>query len=174
MGQFFPNPFIKSRSLYLSGAGCQIPPHALGGMHDHRRDIMLTHKVTAAFAATAIATLGLSFTACAQDTTIVEPVPATDNNVFNAADINTNGQLDREEFVAFAVMKADEGDADFAEVRENGTYDDKFNAHDANADGALTPDEVAPKAAPESETSDWDMKGEETDTMEEEAEPEMN
>jgi hypothetical protein len=137
-------------------------------MHENRRDIMLTHKRTAAFAATAIATLGLSFSACAQDSTLIEPVPATDDNVFNAADINTNGQLDREEFVAFAVMKADEGDSDFAEVRENGTYDEKFNAHDANADGALTPEEVAPKA----ESSDWDMKGEESleDSMTDEAE----
>ncbi len=139
---------------------------------------MLTHKLTTTAVVTAIATLGLSFSACAQDTTIVEPVPATDDNVFNAADINTNGQLDREEFVAFAVMKADEGDADFAEVREQGTYDDKFNAHDANADGALTPDEVAPKK----DHSNWDMKDEmeepSTDEMDEEfdeeAEPDMN
>ncbi len=130
---------------------------------------MLTHKLTATIAATAIATLGMSFTACAQDQTIVEPVPTSDDSVFNAADINTNGQLDREEFVAFAVMKADEGDADFAIVREQGTYDDTFNTHDANADGALTPDEVAPKT----DESDWDMKDESEPEVMEEPTPEM-
>jgi len=112
---------------------------------------MLTHKLTRkttfALTTSALTALGLAFVASAQitdgqDTDMTEPAPAVQDTAFLSADINANGVLDREEFVSYAVMKADEGEADYTATRESGTYDDAFDLHDANADGALSPEEL--------------------------------
>lgn len=111
---------------------------------------MLTRQTTLILTTTALTALGLAFTASAQvtdpqDTDMMDPTPTVQDTAFLSADINANGELDREEFVSYAVMKADEGEKDYTEVRESGSYDDAFDIHDTNADGALSPEEVGNK-----------------------------
>lgn len=90
-----------------------------------------------------------------------EVEPTVQDTNFLAADINANGELDREEFVSFAVMKAAEGHKDFVLVRENGSYDDAFDQHDSNADGVFSPDELASvDAKGDAKDKDWTLKEE--------------
>ena len=63
---------------------------------------------------------------------------------FTAADVNTDGSLDRDEFLVFVSVKADEGDATFATIRDTGDYATAFITMDADADGKLSHGEAVP------------------------------
>lgn len=83
--------------------------------------------------------------ASAQDADPIMDKPVMDAPVvdaFAAADTNTDGALDRDEFVAFVVAKADAGDIDYKGVKLSGEYDNHFNTKDYNADGLLTAEEL--------------------------------
>lgn len=106
----------------------------------------------------AIAGSAFALGASAQE---AEVKPTIQDTNFLAADINANGELDREEFVSFAVMKAAEGHKEFVLVRENGSYDDAFDKYDSNADGAITPDELAElNAEGDAKNNNWSLKEE--------------
>lgn len=64
---------------------------------------------------------------------------------FTAADVNTDGSLDRDEFLVFVSVKADNGDVAFTKVRDTGDYEAAFTAMDVNADGKLNRSEAAPE-----------------------------
>jgi len=89
-----------------------------------------------------------SYAYAAQGPQDAEPIldkPAVETPVidaFTAADTNTDGALDRDEFVAFVVVKADSGDLDYKGVKLSGEYDNHFNTKDYNADGLLTAEEL--------------------------------
>lgn len=112
------------------------------------------------FMATMSAIAGSAFAlgASAQE---AEVKPTLQDTNFLAADINANGELDREEFVSFAVMKAAEGHKEFVLVRENGSYDDAFDKYNSNDDDAIIPDELVElNAEGEAKSKDWTLKGE--------------
>ena len=69
------------------------------------------------------------------------------NVAFTAADVNTDRSLDRDEFLVFVSVKADEGDATYATVRDTGDYATAFATLDVDADGKLSHDEAAPVSA---------------------------
>jgi len=94
--------------------------------------------------------LAVSPTAFAQDDTpeLTPEVQTVDS--FTSADIDSDGALDRDEFVSFVVMKSDEGDADYKAIKISGEYDNHFNTKDYNADGLLTAEEL--KLAPEDDS----------------------
>ena len=64
------------------------------------------------------------------------------NYVFMDTDINKDGGLDRDEFVAFAATKAEKGDEHYRALIVSGDYDNQFNTLDYNADGALSLEEI--------------------------------
>lgn len=64
------------------------------------------------------------------------------NYVFMDTDINKDGTLDRDEFVAFAATKAQKGDEHYRALVVSGDYDNQFNTLDYNADGVLDLEEI--------------------------------
>ncbi len=64
------------------------------------------------------------------------------NYIFMDTDINKDGSLDREEFVAFAATKAQKGDEHYRALVVSGDYDNQFNTLDYNADGVLSLEEI--------------------------------
>ena len=66
------------------------------------------------------------------------------DGAFTAADVNTDGSLDRDEFLVFVSVKADEGDVAFASIRDTGDYDTVFAKMDVDADGKLSHAEAVP------------------------------
>lgn len=63
---------------------------------------------------------------------------------FTAADVNTDGSLDRDEFLVFVSVKADNGDTAFATVRDTGDYDTAFAQMDVDANGKISYTEAKP------------------------------
>lgn len=76
------------------------------------------------------------------------------NYVFMDTDINKDGSLDREEFVAFAATQAQKGDEHYRALIVSGDYDTQFNTLDYNADGVLTLEEMKLPEAALSETDE--------------------
>lgn len=76
------------------------------------------------------------------------------NYVFMDTDINKDGSLDREEFVAFAATKAQKGDEHYRALIVSGEYDAQFNTLDYNADGVLSLEEMKLPEAALSETDE--------------------
>jgi hypothetical protein len=68
---------------------------------------------------------------------------------FMAADVNTDGKLDRDEFLVFVSVKADNGDTALAAVRDTGEYDTAFAQMDVDADGKLSHAEAVPASIEE-------------------------
>lgn len=83
-----------------------------------------------------------------------DPVAAN----FIAADLDQDGSLNADEFVSFAVMRAEAGDETFKDVVIGGEYDETFTAHDADASGGIEMSElsVQEKVAPEPEMAGSD------------------
>lgn len=112
--------------------------------------------------------------ACAQDTdygSATTELAATMEADFNAADLDQDSALNADEFVSFAVMRAESGEAAYADLVLSGDYETTFAAHDADASGTLSAQELGGKAdMDESLTSD-DM--DEMDEMDETVEPEL-
>ena len=105
-------------------------------------------KTTALFGATA--TLAIATAACAQDSTYTPNTETLDTvavDHFASSDIDASGNLDRDEFAAFAARHAEDGDAVYAQLMETGDYDIAFMTRDTNADGVLDTDELATPAA---------------------------
>ena len=78
--------------------------------------------------------------AFAQDSdqgSIFETSPDTVTTNFASADLDQDGSLNADEFVTFAVMRAENGDETFKDIVMGGEYDATFNAHDADASGGL-------------------------------------
>ncbi|NNC36313.1 MAG: EF-hand domain-containing protein [Acidimicrobiales bacterium] len=64
---------------------------------------------------------------------------------FTAADINADGSIDKDEFLVFVSVNADNGDVENTKVRDTGDYDKAFAKLDTNADGKLSRAEAAPE-----------------------------
>jgi hypothetical protein len=114
--------------------------------------------LTAAFITTAFAV-----PAFAQDVE-VEPVPEqveTTDTHFSSADLNQDGALSADEFVTYAVMKAEDGDEAMRTLVVSGDYDTKFAAHDADASASLTPDELGDAKVEEVDETPKPMETEE-------------
>lgn len=82
----------------------------------------------------------------------VEPVPemaTTTDAHFVSADLDQDGALSADEFVSYAVLKAEDGDEAMRTLVVSGDYDAKFAAHDADASASLTPDELGEVKAEE-------------------------
>lgn len=118
-----------------------------------------TMMISAIFAAAATPAL-------AQDVEkIVEPVPTAEAD-FMTSDLDQDGALDRDEFVTFAVMRKESGDAVFTEIVRAGDYDAKFIAHDHDANGSISTEELGhgekkseefePMIKPEAETPEME------------------
>jgi len=108
--------------------------------------------------------------AIAQDDTesILDTSPDTMATDFAAADLDQDGALNSDEFVTFAVMRAEAGEADYRDLVLGGEYTDKFTMHDADASGGLTADELGGEA----DDISSDMK--EDDMDDGYSEPELN
>ena len=102
---------------------------------------ILSAALVAAFAAPAFA-----------QTVEVEPVPemlgAIDTH-FTSADIDQDGALSADEFVTYAVMKAEDGDEAMRTLVVSGDYDRAFADHDTDASATLTPNELVKETADE-------------------------
>lgn len=108
--------------------------------------------------------------AIAQDDTesILDISPDTMATDFAAADLDQDGALNSDEFVTFAVMRAEAGEADYRDLVLGGEYTDKFTMHDADASGGLTADELG------SEADDISSDMKEDDMDDGYSEPELN
>lgn len=87
----------------------------------------------------AIATL-FAAPAFAQDAdqgSIFESSSETVTANFASSDLDQNGSLNADEFVTFAVMRAENGDEAFKDIVMGGEYDATFKAHDADASGGI-------------------------------------
>ncbi|MEP4052870.1 MAG: hypothetical protein ABJN22_11545 [Litorimonas sp.] len=83
--------------------------------------------------------------AFAQDTDeglILDTSPDTVTTDFASADLDQNGSLNADEFVTFAVMRAEGGDEVFKDIVMGGEYDATFAAHDADASGGIEASEL--------------------------------
>ena len=74
---------------------------------------------------------------------ILETSPDTVTTDFASADLDQNGSLNADEFVTFAVMRAEGGDEVFKDIVMGGEYDATFAAHDADASGGIEASELA-------------------------------
>ena len=106
----------------------------------------------------------LAAPALAQDDAepILDTSPDTVATDFSAADLDQDGALNSDEFVTFAVMRAESGEADYKDLVLGGEYNDKFTMHDADASGGLTLEELGGESDISSDMSE-EM---EEDTME--------
>lgn len=77
--------------------------------------------------------------AIAQDAMDVPKTDTTETLItdFTAADLDQDGSLNADEFVSFAVMRAEDGDEGFRDVVLAGEYSGKFAAYDADASGGV-------------------------------------
>lgn len=77
--------------------------------------------------------------AFAQDAEMApEPTaPATMETDFTSSDLDQDGLLTKDEFITFAVMRAEAGDQEFTDLVSEGSYDVHFAAKDADADAKL-------------------------------------
>ena len=91
------------------------------------------------------------------------------DTAFIGADVNTDGSLDRDEFLVFVSIKADEGEASFSAVRDAGSYDTAFATMDTDGDGKLSHEEAVTTMAEEKPTmgNDEDWQEPELETPEE-------
>lgn len=92
----------------------------------------------------------VSAPACAQETeVIIEPVASSIAADYAAADLDQDAALNADEFVTFAVMRAEEGDEAYKDIVLSGEYDVSFAARDADASGGLSAEELGHSEAPE-------------------------
>ena len=87
------------------------------------------------------------------------------SDMFSESDIDKDGLLDRDEFVAYAAAQSQAGDKLFGGLLLSGDFDNQFNAYDYNADGFLTAEEM--KAPQLGQTLEGE--GSETQTLDEPA-----
>ena len=74
---------------------------------------------------------------------VLDIAPDVVTSNFASADLDLDGSLNADEFVTFAVMRAEDGDEAFKDVVMGGEYDATFVAHDADASGSIEPSELA-------------------------------
>ena len=86
------------------------------------------------------------------------------SDMFSESDIDKDGLLDRDEFVAYAAAQSQAGDKLFGGLLLSGDFDNQFNAYDYNADGFLTAEEM--KAPQLGQTLEGDSPATETQTHE--------
>ena len=89
------------------------------------------------------------------------------SDMFSESDIDKDGLLDRDEFVAYAAAQSQAGDKLFGGLLLSGDFDNQFNAYDYNADGFLTAEEM--KAPQLGQTLEGDSPATETQTHETQA-----
>jgi len=81
--------------------------------------------------------------AIAQDEAeIVEPTLNMASDDFTSADLDQDGALNADEFITFAVMRAEGGNETFKDIVLSGEYNTKFLAYDADASGGLSIEEL--------------------------------
>jgi len=87
--------------------------------------------------------------ALAQDPEMKKPTETLSSN-FASADLDQDGQLNADEYVTFAVMRADAGDEAFKDVVLGGEYKSSFMAYDADGSGGIQESElIQNEASPE-------------------------
>ena len=79
---------------------------------------------------------------------------------FASADLNQDGSLDSEEFIAFTLMRSDQGEAQFKDIVIAGQYDAAFLAYDRDVSGGVEFEELGLQEEEEGEET-IDMKDEE-------------
>ena len=128
----------------------------------------------------AIATL-FAAPAIAQDAAEELTIDAAVNTVasdFLSADLDQNGGLNADEFVTFAVMRAEDGDDAFKDVVLSGEYAPKFAAHDMDASGSIEMSELGAQEASDSMSPDMEPEAMEPESMEPDVDdltvPDMN
>ncbi len=95
-----------------------------------------------------------------EGTSILDTSPDTVATDFAAADLDQDGSLNADEFVTFAVMRAEAGDETFKDIVMGGEYDATFTAHDADASGGIEAAELAAHADDMSDTEMMEPEGE--------------
>lgn len=99
---------------------------------------------------------------------LLDTSPDTMATDFAAADLDQDGALNSDEFVTFAVMRAESGESDYTDLVLGGEYEAKFTMHDADASGGLTVEELG--GAHEGDHDSMSSDTEEEDMYE----PELN
>ena len=61
---------------------------------------------------------------------------------FASADLNQDGSLNAEEFIAFTLMRSDQGEAQFKDIVIAGQYDAAFLAYDRDVSGGIEVEEL--------------------------------
>ena len=84
-----------------------------------------------------------AFAQDAQPEVVFDPISDPVAADFAAADLDQDGSLNADEFVSFAVMRAEDGDEAFRDVVMGGEYNVTFKSHDADASGGIEPSELA-------------------------------
>ena len=87
-------------------------------------------------------TLAFSAPVFAQEKSSKMPSDVQVKDIFISADIDKDRALNRDEFISYVVMAAENGFADYATIKLSGDYDNHFNTKDYNADGLLTAEEL--------------------------------
>ena len=98
-------------------------------------------------------TVAVLFTASAmaqdaETSPIIEAVTTLATGDFRSSDLDQDGSLNADEFVSFAVMRAEAGDEALKDVVISGEYLARFVAQDADASGSIELSEIA-DATPE-------------------------
>ena len=96
---------------------------------------LTTIAIAALFAAPA-------FAQDADEGLILDIAPNIVASDFTSADLDQDGSLNADEFVTFAVMRAEDGDEAFTDIVMGGEYDATFAAHDTDASGGIEPSEL--------------------------------
>lgn len=102
-----------------------------------------------------------TFAQDADEGLILDTSPDTITTDFASADLDQDGSLNADEFVTFAVMRAEGGDEVFKDIVMGGEYDATFAAHDADASGGIEASELAIHAGEKSEPEMMEPEGEE-------------
>lgn len=101
-----------------------------------------------------------AFAQDADQGSILDTSPDTVATDFASADLDQDGSLNADEFVTFAVMRAEDGDETFKDVVMGGEYDATFAAHDADASGGIEAGELAVHSDDKSEPDMMEPEGE--------------
>jgi len=95
---------------------------------------------------------------------ISETAPDMTAQNFTAADLDQDGSLNADEFITFAITRAEHGDEAFKDVVMGGEYDATFKAHDADASGGVEVSELAVHETEKSEPEEIEPEAEEVIT----------
>ena len=102
----------------------------------------------------------------AGSSTVYEPVPEPMAADFSSADLDQDAFLNADEFVTFAVMRAEDGEETYKDIVLGGEYNTAFVSYDSDASGGLEMGELKSQVEADSEAETEEPEEEEVITPE--------